>query len=82
MAAHNLNDSAQLWYMHIERQEGNMLTWRCFTELLNLRFGPPVRSNPLGELAACRKTGSVKDYQEHFLELLGRAGPLTKNQQV
>lgn len=31
---------------------------------------------------ACRKTGSVKDYQERFLELLARAGPLIENQQV
>ncbi|WVZ53447.1 hypothetical protein U9M48_004387 [Paspalum notatum var. saurae] len=59
-----------------------MPPWRRFTELLNLRFGPPLRSCPLGELAACRRTGSVADYSERFLDLLAHAGPLTEQQQV
>lgn len=41
-----------------------------------------MRSYPLGELAACRCTGSVADYQERFLALLTRAGPLNESQQV
>ena len=47
-----------------------------------MRFGPPIRSNTLGELAACRRSGSVADYQERFLALLTRAGPLLESQQV
>ncbi|KAK3136157.1 hypothetical protein QOZ80_5BG0428960 [Eleusine coracana subsp. coracana] len=82
MATHNLNDSAHIWYMHIEKQEGDFLTWRHFSELLNMRFGPPLRSNPLSELAACRQTGTIEEYQEHFLELLARARPLTNSQQI
>ena len=32
----------------------------------------PVRSNPLDELAACRRTGSVVDYQDRFQARLPR----------
>jgi hypothetical protein len=45
-----------------------------------MHFGLPLRSNPLGELAACRRTSTVADYQEWFLLLLTRAGPLTEAQ--
>jgi len=47
-----------------------------------MRFGSPIRSNPLGELAACRRTSTVADYQDRFLALLTCAGPLTEAQQV
>jgi len=45
-----------------------------FTELLNLRYGPSLRSAPLFELAGCRRTGSVAEYQDCFQGLLPRAG--------
>jgi hypothetical protein len=47
-----------------------------------MRFGPSIRSIPLGELTACRRTSSVADYRERSLTLLTHAGPLTKSQQV
>jgi len=47
-----------------------------------MRFGSPIRSNPLGELVACRRTITITDYQDRFLALLTRAGPLTEAQQV
>jgi hypothetical protein len=81
LAAFHLQGSAQQWYMRLERDEGTP-GWRRFCELLDLRFGPPLRANPLGELAACRRTGSVAEYQERFLALLTRAGPLTEDQQI
>uniref|UniRef100_A0A0A9C712 Retrotransposon gag domain-containing protein n=1 Tax=Arundo donax TaxID=35708 RepID=A0A0A9C712_ARUDO len=67
--------------MRVEREEGTP-SWRRFAELVNLRFRPPLRANPLGELVACRRTGSVSDYQEQFLTLLNRAGLLTEPQQI
>jgi hypothetical protein len=67
--------------MRLERDESTP-GWRRFCELLDLRFGPLLRANPLGELAACRHTGSVAEYQERFLALLTRAGPLTEDQQI
>lgn len=69
-AVFHLTDRAQQWYMHLERKEG-MSSWTCFIELLNLRFRQPLRDNPLGELAPCRRTRSVTDYYDRFLQTLG-----------
>ncbi|KAM3243961.1 hypothetical protein ACQJBY_055715 [Aegilops geniculata] len=81
MASYNLEGSAQLWYMQVQRDEGTP-QWRRFSELLNLRFGPPLRANPLGELMACKRTTSVVDFQERFEALLPRAGILSETQKV
>jgi hypothetical protein len=75
MASYNLQEGAQLWYMQVQADEGTP-TWPRFKELLNLRFGPPLRSAPLFELASCRRTGTVSDYQDSFQALLPRAGRL------
>jgi hypothetical protein len=72
---------SNLVYMHVEADQGTPMRNR-FTELLNLRFGPPLRANPLGDLAACRRTGTVADYCEQFLSLLAHAGKLSQSQQV
>jgi hypothetical protein len=55
MASYNLEDVAQLWYIQLQEDEGTPL-WARFKELLNLRFGPPLRLAPLFELE-CRRTG-------------------------
>jgi hypothetical protein len=81
MASYNLEDKAQLWYMQIQKDEG-VPSWPRFKELLNLRYGPPLRSAPLFELAECRRTGSVEEYQDRFQALLPRAGTLTEGQRV
>lgn len=47
-----------------------------------MRFGPPIRSNALGELKDLRRTGSVEDYQRQFLALLCRCDNLTWQHQV
>lgn len=49
-----------------------------FHGLLNLRFGPPIRSAPLFKLTDCHRTRSVADYQA----LLPRAGHLDEAQRV
>jgi len=81
MASYNLEGSAQMWYIQVQQSEGTP-SWRRFTELLNLRFGPPLRSNPMGELMACRRTGTVAEYQDRFEALLPRAGPLEEVQRI
>jgi len=73
MASYNLEEGAQMWYMQVQQDEGTP-SWRRFTELLNLRYGQPLRSAPLFELADCRRTGSVAEYQDRFQSLLPRAG--------
>jgi len=69
MASYNLQEGAQLWYMQVQEDEGTP-TWPRFTELLNLSYGPPLRAAPLFELSACRRTGTVTDYQDRFQALL------------
>jgi hypothetical protein len=65
--------------MQVQQDEG-MPSWWRFTELLNLRYGSPLRSAPLAELAECRRTGTVEEYQDQFQALLPRAGHLNEAQ--
>jgi len=58
------------------RRRGAVLSSCC------TRFGPPLRSNPLGEQMACKRTDTVVDYQSQFEALLPRAGVLTELQKV
>ncbi|XP_066390972.1 uncharacterized protein [Miscanthus floridulus] len=81
MASYNLEDGAQMWYIQVQTDEGTP-SWRRFKELINLRYGPPLRSAPLFELADCRRTSTVADYQDRFQALLPRAGPLDEAQRV
>jgi len=76
-----LEGIAQQWYYHLERNQG-VPTWPRFVELVNLRFGPPTHSNPLGELINVKRTGSVDDYQEQFLTFLARCADVTEPQQI
>jgi hypothetical protein len=59
------------WYYALERDYG-MVSWTRFTELVNLRFGLPIRFNPLGELKGLHRIGTVEEYQRQFLALLCR----------
>nr|CAH66611.1 H0211A12.14 [Oryza sativa] len=81
IAAFHLTDEAQECYTHAEEAYGTPL-WRRFKEMVELRFGPPLRHNKLGTLAELRRAGSVADYQEKFMSLLSRAGPLMEVQKI
>ena len=81
LAAYHMIGAAQEWYIQLERDEGTP-SWTRFKECCNLRFGPPIRTNPLGELARFKQTGSVADYVEMFQALLCRVDPLSVPQQV
>jgi hypothetical protein len=81
MASYNLHDVAHLWYLQLEEDEGRP-TWARFKDLLNVRFGPPLRAAPLFELSSCRRTGTVEEYQDRFQALLPRAGRLEEEQKV
>jgi hypothetical protein len=86
LATFYMEGIAQQWYYHFERNrlDNNQSdpSWSQFCELVNQRFGPPTRSNPLGELCHLRCTGSVDDYQSEFLNLLARCGGVTEPQQI
>jgi len=75
MASYNLEDGAQMWYIQVQTDEGTP-SWRRFKELINLR------SAPLFELADCRHTSTVADYQDRFQALLPQAGALDEAQRV
>jgi hypothetical protein len=81
MASYNLEGGAQMWYIQVQTDEGTP-SWRRFKELLNLRYGAPLRTMPLFELVDCRRAGSVADYEDRFQALVPRAGPLEEAQQV
>ncbi|XP_062183145.1 uncharacterized protein LOC133887211 [Phragmites australis] len=69
LASYHMDDNAHHWYFHLERSHGEP-PWHEFKTLCNTRFGPPIRSNPLGELRHLRQNGTVEDYQSRFLALL------------
>jgi hypothetical protein len=81
MSSYNLEVGAHLWFMQVQREEGTS-SWRCFTELLNIRFRPSLLSNPLGELVPCHLTSTVVDFQDWFEALLPRAGNLSEIEKV
>ena len=81
MASYNLEDIAQFWFIQLQEDEGTP-PWGRFKELLQLRFGPPLRSAPLFELSECRRTGTVEEYSNRFQALLPRAGRLDEDQRV
>jgi len=48
-ASFYLEAAASQWYYRLEKNQGAP-TWPQFVDAINRRFGPPLRSNPLGEL--------------------------------
>jgi hypothetical protein len=81
MASYQLEGVAHMWFVQLQDDEGTP-PWGRFKELLNLRFGPHLRSTPLFELSECRRTDSVEEYANCFQELLPRAGRLDQSQRV
>jgi hypothetical protein len=80
LATFHLDGDAFHWYVHLERSCGTP-SWEDFHELCNVRFGPSIRNNPLGELRLLRQTGTVAEYQSRFLALLSRADVLSDRQE-
>ncbi|XP_019265334.1 PREDICTED: uncharacterized protein LOC109242914 [Nicotiana attenuata] len=82
LAAFHLLGEAQLWYHQVE-QEYPSVDWSEFKEYCALRFGPPLGSNPLGDLVNLKQTGSIEEYQRQFQERLARASKCVRvDQQV
>jgi len=76
-----LDGAASQWYYRLEKNQG-VPSWTQFVDGINRRFGPPLRSNALGELTQLRRTSTVDDYQEQFLVLLARCQDVTEPQQI
>ena len=69
MASLQLDGTAAEWYYQMEHDFG-MVSWPRFVEFVNLRFGPPIRTNSVGEIKALVCTGTVEEYSRRFLALL------------
>ena len=67
-----------------ERDEGGVATvsWERFRAMCQQRFGPPLGTNHLSDLARLPFRGSVDDYTESFLARLAHTGVLAPVQQV
>jgi hypothetical protein len=76
-----MDGDAQQWYFRVERNQG-VSSWARFTDLVSRRFGPPTRSNPLGELIKTQPTGTVAEYVDQFLRLLARCDGIIELQQI
>lgn len=60
----------------MERDFG-MVPWPRFVEFVNLRFGPPICTNSVGEIKALVRSGTVEEYSWCFLALLSRSDNLS-----
>lgn len=79
-----MTGTAQHWYYMLERDAGDIsaVTWQVFRSLCQQRFGPPLSTNHLAELARLPFCSSVSEYQENFQSRMAHAGYLTPAQQV
>jgi hypothetical protein len=81
LASFHLLGSAQQWYYVIERDAG-VPSWEDFKLLCHQRFGPPLSTNHLADLARLPFTSTVDAYLEAFQARLAHAGRLTPHQQA
>jgi hypothetical protein len=74
-----MSSVAQHWFYMLERDADDIsaISWPMFKSLFQQRFGPPLGTNHLAELAHLPFRGSVSDYQESFQTRLAHAGPLS-----
>jgi hypothetical protein len=68
------------WYYALKRDHA-IPSWARFAEFMNMRFGPPLRTNSLAELKDLHCMGSVEEYQRQFSVLLCRCDDLSPSQQ-
>ena len=81
MAMMHLEGIAAEWYYALERDYG-ILTWPRFANFVNMRFGPPLRTNGLAELKDLRRTSTVDDYIRQFSLALCHCADLSMQHQV
>jgi hypothetical protein len=81
LATFYMSGEASQWFTLLKRNQGKP-SWEEFVRLVNQRFGPPLQSNPLGELIQLRREGTVVEYQRKFLSLLARCDGLTEKHQI
>lgn len=78
---YHLTATAQQWYYILERDAGEPI-WEDFRRLSHRRFGPPLHTNHLANLARLPFTTSMEAYQEAFQARMAHAGCLSLYQQA
>lgn len=76
LASYHLTGIVQHWYYQLEH-DACVPSWSHLKELCHLRFGPLIRSNPLGALAQLPFINPVQEYIDQFLVLLCGTEALT-----
>jgi len=84
LASFHMTSIAQHWYYMLERDMGGIhaITWTQFCTLCQQRFGPPLGTNHLADLARLQYNGTVPKYQEAFQARMAHAGYLSQAQEV
>lgn len=84
LASFHMLGIAQHWFHMLERDAGPdaRIGWNFFKTLCQQRFGPPLGTNHLSDLARLPFQGSVANYQEAFQAKMAHAGSLAPDQQV
>lgn len=80
-ASLHLDGTAAEWYYQMERDFG-MVSWPRFVEFVNLRFGPPIGSNSIGEIKALFCTSTVEEYSRRYLALLSHCDHLSTRTKI
>jgi len=81
LASFHLNGVAQQWYLVLESDCGRP-TWEDFRSLCHQRFGPPLSTNHLSDLARLPFTSTVEAYMEAFQARAAHAGHLAPRQKA
>lgn len=81
LTSFHLTGTAQQWYYVLEH-DSDEPAWDEFKLLCHQRFGPPLRSNHLADLARLPFPATVAAYQDAFQARMVHAGCLTPYQQA
>jgi len=81
LASFHMTGKAQMWYTVLERDAGRP-TWDDFSRLCQQRFGPPLSTNHLADLARLPFSSIVEAYLDAFQARLAHAGHLSPYQQA
>jgi len=81
LASYHLTGVAQQWYLVLESDAGRPI-WDDFRTLCQQRFGPPLSTNHLSDLARLPFTSTVDAYMEAFQARAAHAGRLSPGQKA
>jgi len=81
LASFHMTGPAQQWYVILQRDIG-MPSWELFKQYCIQRFGPPLSTNHLADLARLPFTSTVEAYIEAFQARMAHAGRLKPLQQA